>query len=69
MGGLEAVLTGLRDELSPALRKRKYSREIFTFLVVGSAGLFAIQNVTNVRLYVKNKIKFIYFLKSRWKFS
>ena len=47
MGGLEAAITGIRDELV-SLRKYKYSREILTLLVVGSAGMFALQNITNV---------------------
>ena len=49
MGGLEAAITGIRDELV-SLRKYKYSREILTLLVVGSAGMFALQNITNVSL-------------------
>jgi hypothetical protein len=51
MGGLEAALTGLRDEI-PQIRKYKYHREILTFCVCGSAFLFALQNITNVIVFV-----------------
>ena len=47
MGGLEAAITGLRDEMV-WLKKYKYGREMLTLCVVGSAGIFALQNVTDV---------------------
>ena len=50
MGGLEAVLTGLRDEFRTVIKKYKYGREGITALVVLTAMVFAIQNITNVSL-------------------
>ena len=47
MGGLEAVLTGIRDEF-PSIRRFRFHREILTLVVCGSAFLFALQNITNV---------------------
>ncbi|ELT96928.1 hypothetical protein CAPTEDRAFT_176318 [Capitella teleta] len=53
MGGLEAALTGFGDLIRPTkIGKMKYWREIFTGLVVGSAGMFALQNVTNGGAYL-----------------
>ena len=50
MGGLEAVLTGFGDLLRlTRFGKLRFWREAFTGVVVGSAGLFALQNITNVR--------------------
>ena len=51
MGGLEAVLTGLRDEFRVFIRKFKYGREAITAAVVMTAMLFALQNITNVSHY------------------
>ena len=48
MGGLEAVLTGVRDEFSYIINRYKYGREVITVLVCGSAFIFAVQNITNV---------------------
>ncbi|XP_052826373.1 sodium-dependent noradrenaline transporter isoform X1 [Octopus bimaculoides] len=46
-GGLESPLTGLKDELKRFF-VHKYSREIFTLIVVGSAYLFSLPCVTTV---------------------
>ncbi|GAB1601232.1 sodium-dependent noradrenaline transporter-like [Argonauta hians] len=50
-GGLESPLTGLKDELNRYF-VRKYSREVFTLVVVGSAYLFSLPCVTTGGMYV-----------------
>jgi len=57
MGGLEGMLTGLSDELAPLIKRYRYGREVLTAVVVFSACLFAIPNITNVcRLNVPSLI-------------
>jgi len=48
MGGLECVITGLMDEFSGLFKKRKWSRERFTFGVIGVSFCVALINVTPV---------------------
>ena len=48
MGGLEAVLTGIQDEFRPFFKKYRFSREIFTGIVIIGAVVLALPNVTNV---------------------
>lgn len=48
MGGLEAVMTGIQDEVKFFMARWRYSREIFTALICLSAFLFAIPNITPV---------------------
>ena len=48
MGGLEAVLTGLKDEMAGYLNRFRFGREVFTLVICFSACLFAIPNVTQV---------------------
>jgi len=48
MGGLEAVLTGLRDETRHILVKYKYGRELLTLGVCLVAFVFSLQNITYV---------------------
>lgn len=48
MGGLECVITGLMDEFSIFFKKKKYSREIFTLIVILTSFSVALINVTPV---------------------
>lgn len=50
-GGLESPLTGLKDELRQFFR-HKWSREIYTLIIVGSAYLFSLPCVTTGGMYV-----------------
>ncbi|KAK2183134.1 hypothetical protein NP493_318g03000 [Ridgeia piscesae] len=52
MGGLEAVLTAIKDEYSWFIKRHRYGREILTGVVCGTAFLFALQNVTNAGIYM-----------------
>ena len=47
-GGLESPLTGLYDEFKGVI-KTKYLREVLTLVVVGSAFLFSLPCLTEVR--------------------
>lgn len=53
MGGLECVITGLMDEFSGFFKKRKYSREIFTFSIIVVSFSVGLINVTPVSLTSK----------------
>lgn len=53
MGGLECVITGLMDEFSSFFKKRKYSREIFTFIVILVSFSVGMINVTPVSGFVR----------------
>ena len=48
MGGLEAVLTAIKDEYSWLIKRHRYGREILTAVVCGTSFIFALQNITNV---------------------
>lgn len=52
MGGLESVLTGLRDETRHILAKYKYGREMLTFAVCFIAFIFSLQNITYGGMYL-----------------
>ncbi|XP_041377036.1 sodium-dependent dopamine transporter-like isoform X2 [Gigantopelta aegis] len=48
-GGLESPLTGLRDEFHSVMKGFRYSREVLTLIVVGSAFFFSLPCLTEVR--------------------
>lgn len=48
MGGMESVLTGIKDEFSNFFDQRKYSREILTLVAILLAFAMSLLNVTNV---------------------
>ena len=48
MGGLEALLTGVRDVFSLEMKAFKHSRELLTLAVVTISFLLALSNITNV---------------------
>lgn len=52
LGGLEALLTGIGDELGGRIKNIRFSREILTFMVVLGTFLFALPNVTNGGIYL-----------------
>ncbi|XP_060516213.1 sodium-dependent noradrenaline transporter-like [Cylas formicarius] len=52
MGGLECVITGLMDEFSVFFRQRKFTREIFTFIVIMMSFSVAMINVTPGGIYM-----------------
>ena len=51
MGGMESVLTGLKDEM-PFISRHRRGREIFTLLVIGSSFIISIVNVTHGGIYI-----------------
>ena len=48
MGGMEAVLTGIKDQFSGVINRYRYGREILTGVVCAFSFLVALQNVTYV---------------------
>ncbi|KAI0236942.1 Sodium-dependent dopamine transporter [Lamellibrachia satsuma] len=52
MGGLEAVLTAIKDEYSWLIKRHRYGREILTAIVCGTSFMFALQNITNAGIYM-----------------
>ncbi|XP_074644691.1 sodium-dependent noradrenaline transporter-like [Tubulanus polymorphus] len=51
-GGLEAILTAIRDEFKPQFAKLKYSRELATFVLCVISFMFSLINVTYGGVYV-----------------
>ncbi|KAJ8925416.1 hypothetical protein NQ315_009248 [Exocentrus adspersus] len=52
MGGLECVITGLMDEFSNFFKDKKYSREIFTLVIIIMSFSVATINVTPGGIYM-----------------
>lgn len=55
MGGLECIITGLMDEYGKFFPK-KYTRELFTLLIVGFSFCVALINVTPVSYDIESNV-------------
>lgn len=69
MGGLECVITGLMDEFNHFFKKKKLSREVFTFFVITASFCVAMINVTPVSFQSEEVLPYIIFTSKLWKFS